>query len=253
MAEVELVLMDPQHQDIFDVLIEDLVREAEEPADERTGVRIFLTRLAEWQRLLMRLAPVGFSREMQQGLWGELWTMREVAGSAVGFGAAVRAWRGPFGADQDFQMPGAALEVKTTTAHAFDHLMIASERQLDVSPDIALALIALSLDARPGHGETLPEIVRSIRSVATGAGCLQLLEERLALSGYKDQEADSYADIGYTVRSRRQFRVHNDFPRVVSADQRPGVREVSYSVALTVCAQFEMNEGELSESLREGV
>ena len=153
-AEVELVLTDQQHQGIFDLLIEDLVDAAEQPEDERAGVGRFLARLTDWQRLLMRLASGVMSRENQQGLWGELWTLREVVGPAVGFAGAVRAWRGPLGSDQDFQLPGAALEVKTSTAHAFERLVIASERQLDVAPDIALAVIAVSLDARPDHKET---------------------------------------------------------------------------------------------------
>jgi len=251
-AEVELVLTDQQHRDIFDLLIEDLVDAAEQPEDERAGVGRFLARLTDWQRLLMRLAPGMLSRENQQGLWGELWTLRDVAGPAVGFTAAVRAWRGPLGADQDLQFPGAALEVKTSTAHAFECLVIASERQLDVAQDIALALIALSLDARPDHGETLSEMVRAIRSVAADAGCLQLLEERLALFGYRHEDADSYADIGYTVRSRLQFRVQNDFPRVVSGDLRPGVSEVRYSVAVAACARFEISEEVLGALLKGG-
>ena len=252
-AEVELILTDQQHQDIFDLLIEDLVGTAEQPEDERAGVGRFLARLTNWQRLLMRLALGVLSRENQQGLWGELWTLREVAGPAVGFALAVRAWRGPQGADQDFHLPGAALEVKTSIAHAFERLMIASERQLDVTPDIALEVIALSLDARPGHGETLTEIVRTIRVGAADAGCLQPLEERLALSGYRDEDVDSYADIGYVVRSRMQFRVGNDFPRIVSGDLRPGVSDVSYSVAVTACAQFQIGEGELTNLLRGGL
>ena len=251
-AEVELVLTGQQHQDIFDLLIEDLVDAAEQPEDERAGVGRFLARLTDWQRLLMRLAPGVMSRESQQGLWGELWTLREVVGPALGFAPAVQAWRGPLGADQDVQLPGVALEVKTSTAHAFERLVIASERQLDVAPDIALAVIALSLDARPDHGETLSDMVRQIRSAAVDTGCLHVLEGRLALFGYRDEEADSYSDIGYAVRSRIQFRIQDEFPRIVPADLRLGVSEVRYSVAVAACTPFKINEGELSELLRRG-
>ncbi len=251
-AEVELVLTDSQHRDIFDLLIEDLVGAAEQPDDEKTSVSRFLARLSDWQRLLMRLAPGVLSKEKQQGLWGELWTLRDVAGPAVGITTATQAWQGPFGADQDFQLPGAALEVKTSNAHVFQHLTITSERQLDVPPDISLALIALSLNVRPGHGETLPEMVHTIRSVATDTGCLQLLEERLVLIGYRDEDADSYTDIGYTIRSRVQFGVRSGFPRITSRDLSPGISEVSYSIAVTACAQFEMNDTELGKMLKEG-
>ena len=249
-AEVELVLTDQEQRGIFDLLIEDLVGAAEQPEDERAGVGRFLARLSDWQRILMRLAPGVLSRENQQGLWGELWTLREVAGPVTGFSTAVRAWRGPLGADQDIQLPGAALEVKTSTAHALERLMIASERQLDVSQDIQLALIALSLDARPDHGETLPEMVRKARSAAADAGCLQPLDERLQLYGYRDEDADSYADVGYTVRSRMQFRVADNFPRVVSGDLKPGVTDVRYSVAVAACAPFQMGQADLADLLR---
>lgn len=252
-AEVELVLTDAQHRDIFDLLIEDLVATAEQPEDERTGVSSFLGRLADWQRLLMRLAPGTLNLEHQQGLWGELWTLREVVGPAVGFSSAARGWRGPLGADQDIQLPRAALEVKTSTAHSFERVLIASERQLDAAPDMALALVALSLDARPDHGETLAEMVRSIRALAAGAGCRPLIDERLLNSGYKLEDSDSYADLGYTVRSRQRFRIRNGFPRIIPGDLRRGVGGVRYSFAVTACTQFEIGEGDLAELLREGL
>ena len=245
-AEVELVLKDTQHRDIFDLLIQDLVDAAGQPEDERAGAGRFLARLTEWQALLMKLVPGVISRENQQGLWSELWTLREVVGNAVGFAGALRGWRGPAGADQDFQVPGAALEVKSSTANTFERLTIASERQLDVASDIELAVIAISLDARPDHGETLREMVTATRSDATDAGCLHEFEGRLVLYGYRDEDADHYDDIGYTVRSRRQFKVQDDFPRIVSGDLRDGVREVRYSVGVTACTQFEIVDEELT-------
>lgn len=248
-AEVELVLTEPQHRDIFDLLIEDLVSRAEEPADPRTGVSRFLARLSEWQRLLMRLTPAGLSPEMQQGLWGELWTLREIVGPPLGLGTAVRAWRGPLGGDQDFQIDTAALEVKTSISHAFEQLTIASERQLDVPPDVELGLVVLSLDARPGHGETLREMVNRIREAASDAGCLDLLEERLTHYGYRD-DADGYTDTGYSVLSRIQFRVTGEFPRVVAQDLRDGVSEVRYSISVSACTQYRIGEEQLGELLR---
>jgi len=250
-AEVELILTDQQHRDIFDLLIGDLVAAAEQPDDERAGVGRFLARLADWQRLLMRLAPGTLGTENQQGLWGELWTLREVVSPAIGFGAAARAWRGPFGADQDFQLPTAALEAKTSTAHAFERVMIASERQLDVASGTDLALITLSLDARPGHGETLPDMVHSILALADAAGSRWLIDERLLLYGYRLEDANNYTDLGYTVRSRLQFRIQSDFPRVIPADLRPGVYEVRYVIAVSACTQHQMSERELGAFLTE--
>jgi hypothetical protein len=240
-AEVELILRDSQHRDIFDLLVRDLVEVAEEPQDEGAGLTSFLARLSDWQELLRRLAPGGLSREGQQGLWGELWVLEEVVAPVTGLGDALHSWRGPLGADQDFQTGAACIEVKTSTAHGLDHLTIASERQLDAPADVALLLVVLSLDSRVGHGRTLPEMVRGARAAASQSGSLHLLNDRLELCGYGVGDAGLYSDIGYSVRSFRALLVEEGFPRIVPGDLQPGVGGVRYSVSMASCAPFLMN------------
>jgi hypothetical protein len=251
-TEVELVLTDQQYRDIFDQLIEDLVETAEQPDDEKTGISRFITRLSDWQRLLTRLTLGILSKENQQGLWGELWVLRDVVGPAVGFAIALNSWQGPFRSDHDFQLQGSALEVKTSSSHIIRSLMISSERQLDYPLDISLALIALSVDSRPNHGETLPEIVQSVRSVASGLDYLPVFEERLIRYGYQDEDAEYYSKVGYTIRSRKQFGISPGFPRITPSDLMPGVSEVSYSITVTACSQYEINDTELINLLKGG-
>ena len=240
-AEVELILRDSQHRDIFDLLVRDLVEAAEGPQDEVAGLTSFLARLSDWQELLRRLAPGGLSREAQQGLWGELWVLEEVVAPVTGVGNALHFWRGPLGADQDFQTGAACIEVKTSTAHGLDHLTIASERQLDAPVDVALLLVVLSLDSRVGHGRTLPEMVRGARAAASQSGSLHLLNDRLELCGYGVGDDGLYSDIGYGVRSFRALLVREGFPRIVPGDLQPGVGGVRYSVSMASCAPFLMN------------
>ena len=237
-AEVELILRDSQHRDLFDLLVRDLVEAAERPEDERSGLTGFLSRLSNWQELLRRLAPAGLSREGQQGLWGELWVLGEVVAPVSGMENALNAWRGPLGADQDFQTGTACIEVKTSTAHGPDRLPMASERQLDVPADMGLFLVVLSLDSRAGYGRTLPEMVEGARAAAAGSGSLHLLNERLDLCGYEVDDAGLYADVGYGVRSFRAFVVGEGFPRIVPGDLASGVGEVRYSVSMAACAPF---------------
>ena len=61
-TEVEIVLTDTQHRDIFDLLVRDLVESAEQPEDEGVGVARLMARLSNWQQLLRRLSPRGLSR-----------------------------------------------------------------------------------------------------------------------------------------------------------------------------------------------
>ena len=248
-AEVVLALMDSTHRDLFDLLIRDLVAAAEPPQDEREGLRRFLVRLSDWQHLLRRLGPRGLSREAQQGLWGELWVLREVVAPVTGVTKALDGWQGPMGADQDFQMGTTCMEVKTSVAGHLDRLLISSERQLEVPEDVLLLLLGLSLDGRPNHGETLPEMIDSIRVLTSEAGCLHLLEQRLDVLGYSNEDGHVYSDLGYTVRALHPFLVEPGFPRIVSGDLQEGIGEVRYSVSATSCSAYRLDVGQPAELL----
>ena len=248
-TDVELVLTDVQHRDIFDLLVRDLVEAAEQPEDEAVGVARLVARLSDWQQLLRRLTPRGLSAEAQLGLWGELWVMRDVLAPVIGIGNAISAWRGPMGADQDFQMGAVCMEVKTSAAHGLDRIPVASERQLEVPDDVALVLVGLSVDARIGHGETLGDMIRAARSAAAGAGSLSMLDDRLESSGCGTEDAHLHGEMGYSVRSLVPFLVGPGFPKLVSSDLPVGVSDVRYRVSLASCHHHMMSEQGLNELL----
>ena len=250
-TDVELMLTDAHHRDIFDLLVRDLVEAAEHPEDEAVGVSRLLARLSEWQQLLRRLSPEGISPEAQLGVWGELWVLREVLAPTIGVRDAISAWRGPTGADQDFQMGGVCMEVKTSAAHSLDRIPVASERQLEVPEDVVLVLVGLSVDARIGHGETLGEMIRVVRSAAAVAGCLSLLDDRLEGSGCGAGDAGLHGDMGYSVRSSAHFLVGPGFPKLVSTDLPVGVSDVRYRISLASCRSHMMGAEALRELLKD--
>ena len=251
-AEVVLALRDWEHRDIFDLLVTDLVDAAEQFQDEGRGLTRFIARLSAWQQLFHRLGVRGLSRDAQQGLWGELWVLRDVIAPLTGMNRALDGWRGPMGADQDFQMGSTCIEVKTSTSATLDRLAISGERQLDVPKDVVLLLLGLSLDRRVRHGETLPDMVGSVRAAASHSGSLHLIDHRLDLSGYVGDDAKLYSDIGYTVLGLHPFRVEEGFPRIVPGDLQTGVSDVRYLISVSSCTAFRM-QGERPEQLLEGL
>ena len=248
-TDVEIVLTDAQHRDIFDLLVRDLVEASEQPEDEAAGVTRMLARLSDWQQLLRRLSPRGLSDEARLGLWGELWVLREVLARAIGIGDAISAWRGPLGADQDFQLGAVCIEVKTSAAHSLDRIPVASERQLEVPEDVVLVLVGLSVDARVGHGETLGEMIRLVRAAASEAGHLSVLDDRLESIGWEIEDDHLHGERGYSVRSLAPYLVGPGFPRLVSTDLPVGVSDVRYLVSLASCHSHMMSEQSMSELL----
>jgi hypothetical protein len=162
---LQLILTNVRYSDIFTTLVQDIVDHIATIPDEEKAVSAFLARLRRWQIFLEQHNPDGLSETAQQGLYGELWFLRQAVLPQLGTLRGVLSWSGPGATQQDFQFSGYAIEVKTTTSKQHQKLTISSERQLDDTGTGVLILLHLSLDARQGGGETLPSVVASMRSL----------------------------------------------------------------------------------------
>lgn len=231
-----VALREARFADVFAALAEDLARRIEAaPAAE--AVTVFAGQLARWRRFLAAAAE-GLGEEARRGLWGELHTLLEVLLPALG-GAAAGGWMGPHAAHQDFQFPGAWLEVKTTLAKQPQTVRITSERQLDDTHAPALFLHVLALEAVEGGPVTLPVLVGRVRTaLAPWPHAREQFEEALLAARYLDLHASRYEALGYAVRSEATFRVGRGFPRIVEADLPSGVGDASYGLSLAACEGF---------------
>lgn len=243
---LQLVLTKPSYRDIFTTLIQDIVDHLAPLADERNAVAEFIIRLRRWQAFLEKHNPEGLSPAAQQGLYGELKFLQQIVIPQLGSRRGVQCWTGPRGTQQDFQFEHCAVEVKTTVAKQHQKLAIASERQLDDTATGTLILLHLSLDARQGRGESLPDIVTNLRSlVENDPLAREELETRLFEVGYLDIHTPRYEQIGYTEREVNYFKVEGDFPRIIETDLRNGVGDVRYTISVAECKRFSLPESEV--------
>jgi hypothetical protein len=253
-ATVAVRLTDARYADIFTVVGDDLTRHLGRAADGPAAAEALMSRLRKWQQFLDKTPPDGLGPIVQQGLYGELRLLSTLIGTRIGARATVEAWVGPQAANQDFQFPSAAVEVKTTTSKMHQTLEIASERQLDPVGVVHLFLFHLSLDERPGGGDTLPALVDAIRSsIISTPVVAETFESRLLDAGYLDIHAPLYFGTGYTVRQMNFFRVSGDFPRIIEADLRTGVGAVRYSVSVAACAPYGTDEAAVIDAITEAL
>lgn len=252
-ATLELRLVDRAYQEIFSILVDDLIGVLVTSRTEASAVDAFTARFERWQQFFTRSGPAGLGEEAQRGLYGELWFTRYFLMETLDSMSAVSAWTGYGRTAQDFQLPGVAVEVKTTTAKQPQHLSIASERQLDDTGVDGLFLFHLSLDVRRSKDRTLPLLVDTLRealeehTVARG-----LFEESLLMAGFIDAHRERYDYTSYTVRQASVFHVRDDFPRLVEAKLPTGVGNVRYSVAVSECARFAVDNNFLAEAIARG-
>lgn len=240
---LQLVLTNSRYSDIFTTLVQDIVDHLVPLVNETDAVAEFTTRLRRWQTFLEKHNPEGLSQTEQQGLYGELWFLRQVVIPQLGSRKGIQCWTGPRGTQQDFQFQSCAVEVKTTVAKQHQKLAISSERQLDDTGTGKLILLHLSLDARLGGGEILPDIINSIRIlVGNDPVAKEELETLLFEVGYLDIHTPRYEEIGYTQREVNYFKVEGDFPRIIETDLRNGVGDVRYTISVAECKRFSLPE-----------
>jgi Putative PD-(D/E)XK family member, (DUF4420) len=245
-GRLQLVLTNPRYQDIFTTLVQDIVTSLALVTEAQAALSAFIVRLKRWQTFLEKHNPEGLSANAQQGLYGELWFLRQVVLPHLGPLNGLRSWTGPKATQQDFQFTGCAVEVKTTSAKQHQKLTIASERQLDDTGAGTIVLLHLSLDIRQGQGETLPEMLASVRSlVADDMLAKDELENCLFEVGYLDIHASQYEEIGYSIREHNYFKAENDFPRIIESDLRNGVGDVRYTISVAECKRFSISESEV--------
>jgi hypothetical protein len=249
---LQLVLTNNRYKDIFTTLVQDIVDYLAFISEEQAATAAFIVRLKRWQTFLEKNGLEGLSEIAQQGLYGELWFLRQIVLPNVTLFKGLQCWTGPKGTQQDFQFSRCAVEVKTTSTKQHQKLAIASERQLDDTGAGTIILLHLSLDIRTGQGETLLDMVSSVRlMVANDPLAKEELENRLFEVGYLDLHASRYEQTGYTVREINYFKVEQDFPRIVEADLRNGVGDVRYTISVSECKRFSIDESNML-SLMEG-
>lgn len=228
-----------QYHEVFDRLAEDVRSKIRDAESERHLVSTFVARLRRWQLFLRRRRTARLSRSEQVGLWGELWFLRSHLIPMLGMDSAVQAWRGPDGANQDFEFSGQAVEVKTSSANPERRVHITNILQLVHDGLEALYLRYISVSMHQGAGTSLPDLILRVKDeLGACSSARQLFEVKLFDAGYLDSEENHYRRVGLAVLSESTYIVTDGFPRVLPGDLPPGVGDVQYVLSLGSCQDF---------------
>lgn len=236
-------LLNFEHKDIFAVLCEDLIMSIANETNEKKIIREVLNRFEKWKSLFSKIGLQGLKPEEQRGLYGELYFLRKFLRNNNDFISVVNTWIGTAKEVRDFQSNSWAVEVKTTHGNNHQKVHISSERQLDISNLENLFLYHISLEQLQNSEETLNDIVDSVSEILRiETISLNKFKSKLYEVGYFDLQRNLYENIGYRIRQDDYYKVENDFPRIEENDIRPGVGDVKYSIILSQCTPFVINE-----------
>lgn len=245
-----LKLDDNLFQDVFDSLIIDVLSAILDEYNIKIALKNFSNRLIKWRSLFEMYNPHGLSAEEQRGLFGELYLLRKLL-LATGFKSpVVQAWVGCENQVRDFQYNSWSIEVKTTQGNNQQRLHINGERQLDPSNLENLFLYHISLETRQNSGETLNDIVKSVRNVLQhDLAILNLFNAKLIEAKYYEQHVQLYSSPGYIIRQDVFYRVQGNFPRIEEKDIRSGVGDLKYSIIISQASEYILSEKEIFKHL----
>lgn len=230
-----LTLSSPSLTPMFTLLCNDLIESSRgATANHNKSLQFLLQRLSNWRRLLERAVPDVLSESAIRGLCGELLFLNKLM-RKIDAREAVTAWVGPNEAEQDFQIPEQAWEVKTVRPGA-PSVKISSEAQLStLKGTVSLVVLELA-DSVPetAHAFTLNSLVEDLRmrlldDFDTG----EVFEERLFATGYVSRE--EYNEFVLVERSLALYEVTENFPRIAGEALPVGIKRVSYELSLAAC------------------
>ena len=225
--------------DIYESVISNIVENLKNIAcDDKIEFEL-KTILAKWQFFFEKYGEKGLSPTEQKGLYGELWILRNLLGF-MDLYKALHGWTGVQKTNHDFQYSNGALEMKTTSAKQHQKVHISSEKQLDDEGLPALFLALLVVNEIQHVGESLPKIVKDLRRLfSADIGIALLFEEKIQSSGYLDVHESKYTS-RYVKRYCKVFKVQEGFPRIIHKNLPNGIGDISYSVAVSACKDFEV-------------
>ena len=236
---ISLYLEDPEHKRVFTMVCSDIAKTLSQmdlPSHRSQELKAILD---QWTRFFKIFGPDGLSPEGQRGLYGELTWLELLLETDMEMLVLVESWQGFERNYYDFELNGKVVEVKTTITKEPRRVRINNERQLDDRDLDSLHLYILTLQKFGTGGETLPELVDSIRETLkhnTMAG--DAFDRSLNKAGYFNFHAHNYTS-GYVRKKQETFQVGNGFPRII--DFSAGVGDISYSITISSCSSFEVD------------
>lgn len=234
---IRIFLEDESCRDIFATVCADLVIGLDScltNVERRNELSLFLE---TWSRFFERNGNSGLSQERQRGLYGELWWIRSMIEKGIAKSVAINSWKGCERGYHDFDVMGHVVEVKTTMTKEPRMVRISNERQLDDRGLVDLHLYVLTLIRAENGGETLPEMVHSLKQKLSGLTAAKL-EISLREAGYLDIHKSEYKSC-YSAQQEELFQVMQGFPRIITLP--PGTGDLGYSVVLSACTAFSTN------------
>lgn len=200
--------------------------------DEQKALYALKKRYITWKTMFRRDSSNKLSKEVLQGLFGELYFMKKYMLDRFEAAVAVQAWSGPDFKSKDYAVDAEWFEVKTVGANT-STVHISSLAQLSSDHDGHLIVIkAEAMSDQFSNGESsIGELFDYIFAQINDETAEGIFLSKLSAFGF-DSSDESFMS-KFDVKSMTSYKVSGDFPRLTEKDiTRPEICDVSYSLII---------------------
>jgi hypothetical protein len=239
-GRLKLSLSDPDVRSIFIQIISDLLNYSQVFADSSDQVMAeqLISRYQKWLEIFRRGKPERLSPSEVQGLVGELLFLDEIVSPQIGVHNAVVSWTGPSLDEQDFLLPAALIEIKSSIQSKDARIQISSENQLDI---VSGKIFLVHQTLKVGQGISLNSIVEKIRAKKRhSAFSRDAFEGKLCEVGY--EILGDYDEPLFACDGRKFFEVDEGFPKLARSKLSPAIQRVSYALEINQLSEFERDK-----------
>lgn len=235
-----------EQNDVFTIVATDILNELSKQEEKEKYIEALKNRIEKWRLFFKSVSSNKLSDKAVIGLFGELSVVDIL--QKQGFISIVNYWNGPIKSAQDFQSEKWSIEVKTVLSSSLETIHISSEVQLDDSNMEALFLIANRIVKCDSDGISLPELINKITLCLSEHQKNQFYAKLLCL-GYSEKDAQLYKQ-RFSLKESRIYKVSNGFPRLISGNLPDGVNNTEYSILISRCEPFIVDEEMVYSVLR---
>lgn len=231
---LEFQLVHPAFEEEFLRLCWDMI---EYSSKEENVLSALIHRYMTWQKLLQYENKNVMSYQRQKGLLGELIYLSEII-DLLGIEAAIDAWTGPDGSDQDYVFPKDWTEVKSVSL-ASETVQISSLQQLQQEVDGRLIVYILESTTAGNDRVCLTGVVNEIKAkLVDNARYLDRFDMKLYKYGYRKNHENEYQDNQFRFIEKREYVVSDSFPKLVGKNICPEIVSCKYELSLSAIEKY---------------
>ena len=234
---IRFSLTDEEISGLFYTFCDDLIEQTRDLADEKGGYNAIVVRFHQWKKMFVSSKKDFLNEAQIMGLIGELLFLRDQLSKRIGLPEALRSWSGQELTHKDFSYGDTWSEVKTIRRSS-QVVHISSLEQLDSEHDGELAVYALEKMSTEYNGITLNKLIVDIRNRFSDSDDRDLFMSKVALQGYEYH--NYYDDFVFELIYCKNFRVSEDFPKLIPGDVPEAVLKATYDIDLNKITEFEI-------------